>query len=269
VNDIVPIETPRLLSALTEAATNPNVDVVKLDALLSMHERMQAKQAEQAFADAMNRAQSEMTRISADAFNTSTRSNYVTYGKLDAVLRPIYVKHGFSLSFDTLESEAAGLVRVACYVSHIGGHTRTYRADVPSDGKGAKGGDVMTKTHAFGSGTSYGMRYLLRMIFNVAVGEEDDDGNGGQGEKGADTKAVEMLRRVMDHNAALRDWMPFVLDIIEHFREPEPDLDAIAKAWRAIPQDAQRALWVAPSKGGIFTTAERETIHERLPKEEA
>jgi len=24
---------------------------------------------------------------------------------------------------------------------------------------------------------SYGMRYLLKMIFNVAVGEDDDDGN--------------------------------------------------------------------------------------------
>jgi hypothetical protein len=269
VNAIVPIETPRLLSALVEAATDPTVDVVKLDALLAMHERMQAKQAEQAFAEAMNAAQSEMTRVSADAVNISTRSAYVTYGKLDAVLRPIYVRHGFSLSFDTLESEAEGMVRVACYVSHVGGHTRTYRADVPSDGKGAKGNDVMTKTHAFGSGTSYGMRYLLKMIFNVAVGEEDDDGNGGRDGKGEDQRAVELLRRVMEHNTALRDWMHLVLDIIEHFREPEPDLEAIAVSWAKIPQDAQRALWVAPTKGGIFTTSERDTIKFKLPKVEA
>jgi hypothetical protein len=48
---------------------------------------------------------------------------------------------------------------------------------MPADGKGAKGGDVMTRTHATGSALSYGMRYLLKMIFNVAVGEDDDDGN--------------------------------------------------------------------------------------------
>jgi hypothetical protein len=54
---------------------------------------------------------------------------------------------------------------------------RRYQADMPADGKGAKGGDVMTKTHATGSGMSYGMRYLLKMIFNVAVGEDDTDGN--------------------------------------------------------------------------------------------
>jgi hypothetical protein len=35
----------------------------------------------------------------------------------------------------------------------------------------------MTKTHAAGAAMSYGMRYLLKMIFNVAVGEDDRDGN--------------------------------------------------------------------------------------------
>ena len=32
-------------------------------------------------------------------------------------------------------------------------------------------------THATGSAVSYGQRYLLKMIFNVAVGEDDRDGN--------------------------------------------------------------------------------------------
>lgn len=49
---------------------------------------------------------------------------------------------------------------------------------MPADGKGAKGGDVMTRTHATGAAATYGMRYLLKMIFNVAIGEDDNDGNG-------------------------------------------------------------------------------------------
>jgi hypothetical protein len=68
------------------------------------------------------------------------------------------------------------MVCVTCHVSHRGGWGADYRIDMPADGKGAKGGDVMTKTHAVGSATQYGMRYLLKMIFNVAIGE-DDDGN--------------------------------------------------------------------------------------------
>jgi hypothetical protein len=263
MNAIVPIETPRLLAAIGEAAMNPAVDVGKMQQLLDMHRQMQAHQAEQEFARAMNAAQGEMTRVSVDATNDHTGSSYVTYGKLDSVLRPIYVKHGFSLSFDTQESEDKATVRCLCYVSHTAGHTRTYRAYVPSDGKGPGGKPMMTSTHAFGSGTSYGMRYLIKMIFNVAVGEQDNDGNGEKDEGG---KAIDVLRRLKEHNAALRDWMPFVLDIIEHFREPEPDLESIAVSWSKIPQDAQRALWVAPSKGGIFTTSERATIHEKLPK---
>ncbi|MGN6282127.1 ERF family protein, partial [Frateuria sp.] len=119
-------------------------------------------------------------------------SKYATYGKLDKALRPVYTDHGFALSFDTGPDAPADCVRVLCYVSHRNGHSRTYHVDMPSDGKGAKGGDVMTKTHAVGAGMSYGMRYLLKMIFNVAVGEDDDDGNYGASDPLADwLQAVE------------------------------------------------------------------------------
>jgi hypothetical protein len=70
-------------------------------------------------------------------------------------------------------------------LTHAAGFTRKYLIDMPADGKGAKGNDVMTKTHATGSATQYGMRYLLKMIFNVAIGE-DDDGNAA----GSDEAAV-------------------------------------------------------------------------------
>ena len=169
-------EPASMLALLQRASRDPNVDVAKLERLLAMKERMDAKMAEEAFNAAMNSAQSQTDRIKADANNNQTHSKYATYAALDRALRPIYTDCGFSLSFDTGDSPE-GVVRVLCYVSHKAGHTRTYRADIPADGKGAKGGDVMTKTHAVGSGMSYGMRYLLKMIFNVAIGEDDDDGN--------------------------------------------------------------------------------------------
>jgi hypothetical protein len=174
-------ESATILSVIQRAAADPQCDIEKMERLMAMHERMQAKTAETEFNAALSRVQSEMGRIAADATNSQTRSQYATYGKLDSALRPKYTKEGFSLSFGT-EPAPEGMVGMVCFVSHGGGHTREYRAHVPSDGKGAKGGDVMTKTHAFGSGTSYGMRYLLKMIFNVAIGEEDDDGNGATGD---------------------------------------------------------------------------------------
>jgi hypothetical protein len=161
---------------LIAMAINKGADIETIERLLALKERVDAKKAEEAFNAALNRCQSAMGRVAANKENQQTRSRYADYAALDRVLRPIYTHEGFSLSFDTGPSPEAAVL-VLCHVSHAGGHTRTYRAEMPADGKGAKGNDVMTRTHAVGSGMSYGMRYLLKMIFNVAIGETDDDGN--------------------------------------------------------------------------------------------
>lgn len=195
-------ESANMLAMISKAASDPAVDIEKLERLMAMKERMDAKASEGEFNAAMSRVQARMGRVSADAVNNQTRSAYVTYGKLDAVLRPIYTAEGLSLSFDT-EAAGEGMVGMICYVSHLAGHTRVYRAAVPSDGKGAKGNDVMTKTHAFGSGTAYGMRYLLKMIFNVAIGEEDDDGQGASGHQvnPKDQGWINKVAQVQDYKA--------------------------------------------------------------------
>lgn len=165
------------LSMFERMVTDPNVDVDKFERLMLMHERASARKAEEAFNAAMAGAQQKMRRVGADAHNPQTKSRYASYAALDRVLRPIYTEAGFGLSFDTGEGAASGWVRVLCLVTHSAGFARTYHVDMPADGKGAKGGDVMTVTHAVGASLSYGMRYLLKMIFNVAVGEDDVDGN--------------------------------------------------------------------------------------------
>lgn len=190
-------ESATMLQVIQSMATNPACDMDKLERLMELKERMDAKTAEADFNAALSRVQGNMGRVGADATNNQTRSQYATYGKLDKAVRPIYTAEGFSLSFST-EKAGEGMVGMVCYVSHRGGHTREYRAEVPSDGKGAKGGDVMTKTHAFGSGTSYGMRYLLKMIFNIAIGEEDDDGNAATGQDLRDAAMDDLLLRVKE-----------------------------------------------------------------------
>lgn len=179
-------EGTTLLSVISRAASDPNVDIDKMERLMEMHRDMQRQQAEADFNAAMARVQSRMGRIGTDRTNKQTSSDYATYAKLDRALRPLYSAEGFALSFGTDAVEAENIVRVTCHVSHTAGFTRKYLIDMPADGKGAKGNDVMTKTHATGSATQYGMRYLLKMIFNVAIGE-DDDGNAAGG---ADQAAI-------------------------------------------------------------------------------
>ena len=40
----------------------------------------------------------------------------------------------------------------------------------------------------------------------------------------------------------------------------EPDWDNIAEAFAEISNEDKQALWLAPSKGGVFTTAERDAL---------
>ena len=169
-------EVGAVISMIERAARDPAVDIAKLQQLMEMRERIEDKASEKAFDLAMTQAQSEMRAVAVDSNNPQTRSKYASYFALDRAVRPVYTKHGFSLSFDTGEASESS-VRVMCRVAHNEGHARTYHIDMPADGKGAKGGDVMTKTHATGAAVAYGTRYLLKMIFNIAVGA-DDDGNG-------------------------------------------------------------------------------------------
>lgn len=173
----VPVsEGAAIFSIIERAARDPNVDIDKMKQLYAMHQAVQANNAELSFDDAMAAAQEEMQPVRADANNPQTKSNYASYAALDNAIRPIYTKHGFSVSFNTADGAPEGHVRIVAKVAHRGGHRERPHIDMPADGKGAKGGDVMTKTHAVGSAVQYGRRYLLGMIFNLAV-SKDDDGN--------------------------------------------------------------------------------------------
>lgn len=191
---LAPISSePALMSMIERMASDPNVDIDKFERFVAMRDRELARQAEQAFNEALVTAQSEIGRVAADKNNSQTRSDYATYAALDREVRPVYSRHGFALSFDTAKSDLPDHIQVVCYVSHSAGHTRTYRVDMPADGKGAKGGDVMTKTHAAGSAMTYGQRYLLKLIFNIAIGVDptDDDGNAaGESDSASDWYAA-------------------------------------------------------------------------------
>lgn len=227
-----PAQPTSLLAVVERAATNPDVDVNKLRELLQMAREERTYNAEVDFNEAMVRAQGEIGRIAADRENTQTRSSYATYAALDRVVRPAYVREGFSLSFNTGDAPELAVL-VLCYVSHKGGHTRTYQALVPADGKGAKGGDVMTKTHAVGSAMAYGKRYLLKLIFNIAEGidPEDDDGNGAD-----DGKTAEEQEASRKAAAALDTWLDQLngADTLDALRKHK---DAIRKDYAGmVPQ---------------------------------
>lgn len=164
-----------LMATISQAASNPDVDVEKMERLFAMFERMRAAQSESAFNQAMSACQKETPVIKRNKRNTQTSSNYADLERLNDALVPIYTAHGFGLSFGTDTSPLENHVRVVCDVSHTGGFTKRYFYDAPLDLTGPKGTQNKTHLHASGSALSYARRYLSMMIFNVAT--VDDDGN--------------------------------------------------------------------------------------------
>jgi hypothetical protein len=216
---------PALVSMIERAAMNPDIDVEKLERLMAMQERILERDAAAEFSKSMALAQSEIGRVSADAKNSQTSSRYATYAQLDRAVRPVYTEHGFALSFGTLDS-APETVLVVCDVMHRGGHTKRYQICMPADGKGAKGNDVMTKTHATGSAMQYGMRYLLKAIFNIAIGDDpdDDDGNAAEGIP-LITETQELELDAMIHDNEL-DRARFMAWLAEHGPETLAEIKA-------------------------------------------
>lgn len=170
-------ETAAIFSIIERAARDPKVDLDKMERLMAMRREELERQAKIAFFTAMKSAQAEIKPVARDADNDQTKSRYARYETISEAIQPVITKHGFSLTFDEGTPEKENHIRVICDVMHESGHMRQYHADVPFDNVGMKGNPNKTNTHAYGSTKSYGRRYLKCDIFDVALKNDDDDGN--------------------------------------------------------------------------------------------
>jgi hypothetical protein len=70
----------------------------------------------------------------------------------------------------------------------------------------------------------------------------------------------EEMERLVAHNEAWRNNSASIYFIKEYINMDEPKWENVAEAWAEIPNEDKQALWLAPSKGGVFTTAERAAL---------
>lgn len=238
-------EGTALIRVIERAASNPSIDVEKMERLFALHERILERNAEMAFNEAMSACQREMPRVERDAQNQQTNSWYTKLETLSDAAVPVYTKHGFSLSFGEEDCQKEGHIRVICYCSHSGGHTRKYRGDVPLDIAGIKGNPNKTPTHAFGSTKSYGRRYLTLDIFNIVMVDEDDDGQAGGGPQPAGDKGWtgNDTRRANKCAAEVIQWVDDGRDIMEKWDEITPAGEEFVRAvWTSLPQSIKNHI---------------------------
>ena len=248
-----------LVSQIERIACNPDADISKLEKLWEMQEKALDRQALQAYNASMSAMQSKMPVISKNGeikVNNVVRSKYARFEDIVKAIRPLLDEHGFSISFKTEFSN--GIIVIHGSVSHTGGHCEKTSMSLPHDNSGSK-----NSVQAIGSSVQYGKRYVLCMLLNIATSGEDDDGTSAAGDEFM--KVCFERDKLLKLSNSIRENFNTVQCIKDGIREN--DLSTVAEAWRELSDDDKHALWVAPTKGGIFTTEERKIMKEGLPKQ--
>lgn len=228
--------------SLIESAVANNASIETLERLMALNERHEANEARKAFFKAMQQFQSikpDLPRNQAVSFGQGkTAYNFCPLPEIDQRLREPLGACDLSYRFENLTKDSAFGIR--CIVTHTKGHSECTEMYAPADTSGNK-----NSIQGIGSTSTYLQRYTLIAAFGLTTADEDDDGQSNS------DMPYQMLMR---HNHAVRDNFAAIMNIKKCIAEN--DMYQLAVDWDAFPAPAKEAVWIAPTKGGIFTTKE-------------
>jgi len=180
-------ETTALISMIERAASNPAVDIDKMERLLEMQERVIARRSKAEFDAALAILQPTLPQVDRKG-NIVIREKgsekviqstpYALWEDINTAIGPKLAEHGFALSFRT-GTTTEGKITVTAVLSHTGGHREETTITLMHDSSGSK-----NSVQAVGSSISYGKRYTAGLLLNItsrAPGDADDDGTKAGG----------------------------------------------------------------------------------------
>lgn len=162
-----------LLDVISRAARDPSVDIDKMERLIAMQERVQARDAEIAFSEAFSAMQPDLPAITkggAIVHKGQTISEFAEWEDINKAITPVLSANGFSLSFKPAKVD--GQVAVTAILRHRLGYKDEATLPLPTDTSGAK-----NAVQSVGSTLSYGKRYAATLLLNLTTEGEDDDGS--------------------------------------------------------------------------------------------
>lgn len=159
-------ESSVLLTVIERAASNPAVDVDKMERLMAMHQEVLARQARAEYATALAEMQDELPVV-AERGDAAGRYTYALWEDINTAIKPVLKAHGFALSFRTDFTDGIAVTGV---LSHRGGHEERTTIKLPADSSGNK-----NAVQAVASSVSYGKRYAAGALLNLTSHGEDDD----------------------------------------------------------------------------------------------
>lgn len=218
-----PLEPMEMIRVAFDAAIKQGAALEVVDRILEQQKWMIQHREEEEFNAALKRIQMKLKKIAKRGYNETTRSHFATAEDIDDAIQGLLDDEGMALSFVPKESANPEEVVIVGTLA-LGAYKREYPLPMPADGKGAKGGGVMSRTHATGSAITYGKRYLKNMIFDLRFQERDDDGNAAAGitqEAGSDW--VSAIEGGGDPADTMRIWQ----QAVEAAKKAGPDYKAM------------------------------------------
>jgi hypothetical protein len=183
-----PKEAKNMLAIIADAASNPAINPENMRALLDMQKEIMADQAKRDFNAAFIALQADLSHVSIrqdgkievrkkDSSGERTgavqqATPYATFNNIMKAIRPLLVKHGFTLSFAT---EPMGERLLVKGLLEGYGHERTTAFPLPAETSGSK-----NNVQGWGSSMSYGKRYCTIALLNIisdAPEDRDTDGH--------------------------------------------------------------------------------------------
>lgn len=162
-----------MASMFMNMAMNPECDVEKLEKLMELYERDEARKAQVSFNSDFAAMQSDITTVSKsskvsypNSKGGRTEYSFAALEDIVDMVRPVLQKHGFAVSFKVNTSSG---VNVQCSLMHEKGHSIETAMQVQADSSGGK-----NNVQALGSSISYAKRYTLSSLLNIATRDDDD-----------------------------------------------------------------------------------------------
>lgn len=213
---------------------------------------MEKSESIKELAAALSKAQQEIEDATKD--KSGYNYKYADLSQVLQIIRPVFGKYGLSLTqFPGGDGEK---VIIDSMLMHSSGEwlSKEYSMKVEK----AKG---MTLAQGSGSVITYMRRYAAAAIAGIT--QEDTDAAAQRNNNAQADAQAEGARVAKEaHDIALRDNLASVNAVKAGIADN--DISTAAEAWQELTEDVQRALWLATTKGGIFTTEERKTIKEQF-----
>lgn len=228
---------------MLSVAVQQGADIDKLEKLMALAERYDAKLAKQAYLEARAKFQSLLKPIERTQevdYSTAKGRTQYKFASIDDIaqaIKPLLHECGLSYRFE--EKHENGVMTVKCIASHVMGHEESNEWSGPIDTTGGK-----NQIQAIASSSSYLRRYTMTGLFGITSAEPDTDG-------GRPDITVDDL---LAYNKSVRENISSITFIKEALGQD--DFSTAVEAWVELGDEVQNGLWKAPTKGGIFTTEE-------------